>query len=731
MAGGRVSLSLIAIGALALVVAAEERAYRATSNKSPPTEAKLDFTPVSRISPERDWPSGADIAVPKLPEIASSPGADIAPKLPEMAPPPGANIAPKLPEAAPAPGPDLSRMIAAAALYQKGDLAGGDALAKALNDPLQRVALEWIALKSSPQPDYARLAAFGAAHSAWPANAWLRYRQEAAVYIDRAHPKIAAALFAADPPRTPAGKLALARIARAAGRLEEARALVRGVWRDDDLDGWTEGALLSEFAPLLGRADLKYRAERLLYQEKIAPALRAATLAGPETLALAKAWAGAVGKPLTDAAWNALPAAMRNEPGLIYVRVQTLRRADRVLEAALLIRKAPREAGQNSGDRWWDERRMIARRLLDGGLAKDAYALCAGHSAASVPSRIDAEFHAGWIALRFLGDTQAAAGHFAAAAAIAQTPLAIARTAYWQGRAAEQAQRGDEAHGFYQRAAAYPTAYYGQLAAEKLHRPSLIIRAPSGIATDGARDEATRIVELLYAAKLDGFARSLAFDAARSYRDEAQLAALAAVAGSRRDGPAAGEIGKQAVERGFALDESAFPTFGVPDFAPLANSVEPAVIYSVARQESQFATAAASGAGAKGLMQIMPATARDTARRMGVPFDPARLTADPAYNAQLGAAYLGQLLGAEGGSYVLALAAYNAGGGRVQQWIDAHGDPRAANVDPVDWVESIPFDETRDYVQRVSENLRVYRVRLSGAKTPGEPQTGPMARTDF
>ncbi len=157
----------------------------------------------------------------------------------------------------------------------------------------------------------------------------------------------------------------------------------------------------------------------------------------------------------------------------------------------------------------------------------------------------------------------------------------------------------------------------------------------------------------------------------------------------------------------------------MPGFEPLANSAELAAVYSVARQESEFASAAASGAGAKGLMQILPSTARDTARRMGVPFDPARLIADPAYNTQLGAAFLGQLLDAEGGSYVLALAAYNAGGGRVQQWIDAYGDPRQANVDPVDWVERIPFDETRDYVQRVSENLAVYRMRLTAAaKTP-------------
>ena len=703
MVGVRVSICLIALGALGSAASAQERAPSLSTRLAlaqPGLSAKIDFTPVSRIGKEQE----------------PAPLVDLAARL----------------AGAPDRGADFARFVAAAAIYQKGDLAGGDALAKALSDPLQRAALEWMALKSAPHPDYARLAAFAAAHPEWPARTWLRYRQEAALYNEPAPLEAISAFFSAEPPGTPPGKLALARAARQAGALEEAAALARGVWRDDDFDGWTEGAVLGEFAGQLTPADHKFRAERLLYEEKIAPGLRAAALAGADELALARTWAGAIAKPLTDAAWDGLPAAMKGHPGLLYTRVQALRRADRVLEAALLLRSLPRDAALIDGDRWWDERRMIARRLLDGGLARDAFALCAEHSAVSIPARIDAEFHAGWIALRFLGDWPAAAIHFATAAAAAQTPLAIARAAYWQGRAAEEAHRDEEARGYYERAAAHPIAYYGQLAADKLHRPAPALAAPLAVATGEDRNEATRLVDLLYGAKLDGFARSLAFDAARTYRDEAQLAALAEVVASRRDGLASVEIGKQATERGFALAQSAFPTFGVPDFAPLANSADLAAVYSVARQESEFADLAASGAGAKGLMQILPSTARDVAKRMGVAFDAARLVADPAYNTQLGAAFLGQLLNDEGGSYVLALAAYNAGAGRVQQWIEAYGDPRAPNVDPVDWVESIPFDETRDYVQRVSENLQVYRARLGAlAGTPVEPQTGRVARADF
>ena len=187
------------------------------------------------------------------------------------------------------------------------------------------------------------------------------------------------------------------------------------------------------------------------------------------------------------------------------------------------------------------------------------------------------------------------------------------------------------------------------------------------------------------------------------------------------------EFGKIATGRGFAFDATAFPLRGVPSFAPLAHSADRASVYAVVRQESEFLWRAASGAGAKGLMQILPSTAADTARRAGVAFDFARLIADPAFNTQLGAAFLGRLIEDEGGSEEIAFAAYNAGAGRVAQWLALYGDPRNGTADSVDWVERIPFDETRDYVQRVSENLSVYRARFAAAPPPDRPSVR-MAR---
>jgi soluble lytic murein transglycosylase len=230
-----------------------------------------------------------------------------------------------------------------------------------------------------------------------------------------------------------------------------------------------------------------------------------------------------------------------------------------------------------------------------------------------------------------------------------------------------------------------------------------------------------RAAEALYADGLDELATTLAYEAARSWRDEAQMAAMAEVVKRHADAPTQLQFGKIATLRGYAFDAMAFPSSGVPAFVPLAHSADLASIYAVARQESEFVWHAASGAGAKGLMQILPATAASTAKREGVAYDYARLIVDPSFNTQLGAAFLGQVMEDEGGSRAMAFAAYNAGPGRVAQWIAAYGDPRNG-ADPVDWVERIPFDETRDYVQRVSENLGVYKQRFE----EDPPQVGQL-----
>jgi soluble lytic murein transglycosylase len=669
--------------------------------------AEVDAAPIAAIEPA---PAPAPTSTPAA-EVDAPPIGAVEPA-PAPAPSP---VAAPAPDATRVARLDASALAAAAALYRKGDAAGGDAIANKIADPIERAAADWAGLRLAADPDDRRLAAFAGAHPDWPGEDWIRAEQEAHLYTEHAAPPLIAAALAGDSPRTPAGKLAAA---RAAGRGEEAGQIVRALWRDEDLDDWTERAILGEFASALTRADHKYRADRLLYGEKTGQALRAAALAGADEVALARARIAAMNGPLPARLIGAVPAALQGDPGLTFARVQDARRANRALEAAAWLKRAPSDpSALIDPDKWWSEQRMVARELLDIGEYAKAYEICAAAAPASIPARVDAAFHAGWIALRFVDDAPEAARRFAAASAIAETPLSIARSAYWQGRAAEAMGQGEEARRFYERAALHPIAYYGQLAAKRLGRAEIALRAPAIVARGEARQEATRVVEWLYAAGLDDLAASLAEAAAGRWRDEAQIAALAEVVAAHADATTNVEFGKIATERGFAVDAAAFPTFGVPSFAPLPHSADLASVYAVARQESEFAWRVVSGAGAKGLMQILPSTAQETARRVGVAFDLSRLNADPAFNLQLGAAFLGQLMEDEGGSLELALAAYNAGGGRVAQWLAAYGDPRTGKIDPVDWVERIPFDETRDYVERVSENLGVYRVRFAAASS--------------
>jgi soluble lytic murein transglycosylase len=297
-------------------------------------------------------------------------------------------------------------------------------------------------------------------------------------------------------------------------------------------------------------------------------------------------------------------------------------------------------------------------------------------------------------------------------------PASVARAAYWQGRTAQVL--GDEAAATaaYTEAAQHVATYYGQLARSKLGLSDLPLRQTHKLATGDGRELSIRVAEFFYALGESDFALPIISDAAKYFADEGQIAALGKVVETGRDARATLILGKLATQRGIPLDDFAFPTFGVPYYQPVANSADKTIVYAIARQESAFAPTATSTAGAKGLMQLMPDTARRAALHAGITLDMAKLNTDAALNARIGAAHLGELFAEEGGSYVLTFAAYNAGGKRVKEWIAAHGDPRRRDVDPVDWIELIPITETRDYVQRIIENMQVYRTRFGVASRP-------------
>jgi soluble lytic murein transglycosylase len=654
-------------------------------------------------------------SLPPSPPVAPAPPVTPAPEIPAPVAP-----VPAVPLAPPPPPPlaetiDLEPLKTAVAAYRKGRLAEGDAVAETIDDKAVRGMLEWVALRTQASAvSFERIAAFLDAFPDYPGTLPFRRRAEAALIADRRSAEVVRAYFHGREPISPAGRIALARALLAEGREGEAFALARRSWLGDHLGAGLEKIVLAAFGEKLTAGDHRLRAERYLFAGNGEAALRNATRVSPDYVALAKvrlASAKAKG-PIPQKQIDAVPAAMKKDISFAFLQAQQARRSGKTAEAVKALAEVPRDpALLGDGDGWWTERRLIARKLLDEGDAKGAYAVVANHAAEEPAERIDAEWHAGWIALRFEQDAERAAKHFAEAAKLAETPISVARACYWQGRAAEALGKADEAKDFYGRAGEHPVAYYGQLARAKLGLTELPVRRT--VAASLAHLPGFRAARLLYAIDAPDLAGQLLLDLAQRMQDTAALEAIADVARQRQDVKTLLAIGKTSLQRGFPLDEAAFPTFGVPDFPVVGDEMERAIVHAIARQESAFDPGAVSHAGALGLMQMMPATARETAKRANLPFEIDRLTRDPLYSAQMGAAHLNDLLDDWRGSYVLTFASYNAGPGNVRKWIAAYGDPRSPDVDAVDWIERIPFTETRNYVQRVMENLQVYRQRLN------------------
>ncbi|MGU3538998.1 lytic transglycosylase domain-containing protein [Methylobacterium sp. A54F] len=689
-------------------------------------KAPLDAVAADALRVEAKAPEAARPALPAgaTAYASADPDAPVAFPLPDAAVAPAAPV-PEVPDparAARSGETDVTLLRQAIDFYRKGRVADGDRLRDGFTDPAARALLDWIAIRAGAGIGFERTVAFARSNPDWPAGALLRRRAEEALLSERKAPAVVRAYFGATRPQSAPGKFALALAFRAEGLDGDAATLVRELWREETFGRSLEARVLDAFPGALTRIDHRARMERALMKEDWEAAGRAAGYAGGAMQTLVRARRAVEDKSSGAlAALNAVPPSLRSDASYIFSKAQYFRRADKADAAAAVLATAPTNPEVLvDGDEWWVERRIVARKLMDAGNSRTAYAVASGHSARTTEKRIEAEFHAGWIALRFTGDAATGARHFARAAEIAETPISIARAAYWQGRAADAAGEAEAARAFYERAALQPIAYYGQLARAKLGQASLTLREPAEL--DGPGRAAfedrlcVRALRLLGAASLKELALPLYIDAAQKMTDAREVQALGDLATEMRDARALVAIGKLAVQRGLPLDAHAYPTIGIPTYEAFSAVplVERAMVFAIARQESQFDPRAQSGVGARGLMQMMPATAQRTARRVSTTYDQDRLGSDPAYNARLGQAHLGELMEDWRGSYVLAFASYNAGGGNVKKWIDAYGDPRRGDVDAVDWVERIPFTETRNYVQRVMENLQIYRSRLDG-----------------
>ncbi|UPJ55053.1 lytic transglycosylase domain-containing protein [Bradyrhizobium sp. 192] len=615
---------------------------------------------------------------------------------------------------------DLAALKDAIDLARKGKTDDASAARDRIIDPAGQKVADWFMLRHSDSTaNFKRYAAFLAANPDWPSRTLLRRRAEARLWQEKSD---AATVhkFTMDRPISAKGKFALARVLLTEGDTDRATRLVREAWRTDELSERSEEDAYEAFRDLLTAEDHRARMDKRLGAKDYAGARRAAKRLGEDALAIVKACAAVTGKAskakddLED-----VPAEARRDLGYVLCRAQWHLQKDRIDDAAeLILAAAPDTMASQDTDAWWRERRMLARKLLDQGKFKAAYDVV---RTAAVPEkevyRVDYHFMCGWIALRFLRDPQAAMAHFAAIDEGSANPIALSRANYWRGRAAEAMGATADARLSYRAAARYPTAYYGQLARAKLGLDRIELRPPSPVlaALDTpAADERVRAAGMLYGIGERDTVFYYAEDFARESTDVAALEALGALAGQRNDARVMLEVGKSALARGLALDHYAFPTIGIPAHQQVAPAIETSVIYSVARTESSFDQRDKSAANAVGLMQVTPEAGRDTAKRFGLTYDWDKMVSDPVYNTQMGAAELSALLSEYRGNQIMTFAGYNAGRGRVREWVQARGDPRDPNVDPVDWVERIPLSETRNYVQRVMENVLVYRARFEG-----------------
>ena len=409
-------------------------------------------------------------------------------------------------------------------------------------------------------------------------------------------------------------------------------------------------------------------------------------------------------------------------PATLLARAKTLRREKADDDLWSLLRSIdPNTADLADPDHWWEFRRSEVRHALNEARPKTAYAIASVHGPLDGENLADAEFLAGWIALRYLKDPVRAASHFKASASVKGWVRKEARAAYWLGRAKLELRSREEAEKLFADGASHFYTFYGSLARQAIRNPACEFRAPLRPSAESiaafVNEDAFKAVIIAKQLDLQPILIAFVLDLARQIRDPQQMVLLMELVQRTVPVHVAVHAAKIALLRGFEADIYAFPPL-LPAYTSAGNNgkLEPALLNALTRQESEFHTGSVSRAGARGLMQLMPQTAKHVAAANKMKYEAGRLISDPSYNVTLGSAFLAQLVSGYGGSYVLSLAAYNAGPGRVTQWINEFGDPRDKSVDPIDWVERIPFTETREYIQRILESTQLYRCRFEDKK---------------
>lgn len=579
-------------------------------------------------------------------------------------------------------------------------------------DPLLAKVIQWLDLsRPGPGRDFKEMTAFLKANPDWPLRYTLTQQAERAM-PDYLKPQDVLQWFGEREPNTAEGAMKLAAALLATRQERRAEHVAQTAWVERNFSREDEQTFLQRFGHLIQGKQHWARLDRLLWENAHDAVIRQIARVDKDRQALARARMKLADQAKdAAAAVAAVPQSLRGDPGLVFERARYLRRQDKFEQAADLLDPPPQNVPQP--DLMWGELKRAARGLLDDGNVSAAYRLAAAHGSDSGEAFAEGEFLAGWIALRFLDDAPTAMRHFTSLYAGTTSIISQSRGAYWAGRAAEQMGDMAKAQDWYKAASKGITSFYGQVAALRVAEKREIRLAgtpkPSAKEKQGfEKKELVRVVRQLTAIGEGDRTRLFLSKLMELSTRPAEYQLVAGLASeiNRRDFAVA--VAKEARTRGVEMIDYLYPVIKLPD----GDNPEPALILGLIRQESAFDPAAVSSAGARGLMQLLPSTAKEVAKKIGVKFAEKRLS-EPSYNVTLGRAYVDNLLGRFEGSYVLAAAAYNAGPSRARDWIFTYGDPRQRNVDVIDWIESLPFDETRNYVMRVLENTQIYRARLN------------------
>ncbi len=629
--------------------------------------------------------------------------------------PPPSEIVQAIGSAKPLSEAEAAALGAALKAIDDGRFADASAAVGSFNNKLLSRIVEWHALRVAPKTEAPFQAYVDLLRDTadWPEPEVLRRQAE-----DRITAATPAATvwkyFTENPPLTSAGHMRRLEAAQSVSPKDVQR-LASESWRTATFRPADEQEFLNKYGPSLTADDNIARFDRIMREGRPQVAKDMLSKLPPTYQPVANArLAMATRAADTVQILRGVAPAQLDAPAIRLERLQWLRRTGNLGEAKAMLAAPATGQSTTQTDAWLSEQQQVTRDLLAAGHAADAYAVIVQHGQTRGLAFAEAEFLAGWIALRHLKKPGDGIKHFQILYDGVSTDISKSRAAYWMGRAIEASGRPKDANEWYGRAAGYGQTFYGQLAARKL--PGGAARMPNDPSVSDADRLALGGREMVTIARYLGQAgasertQPFLLKLARMVNGAGETQLLAQLATELKRPDIAVAIARRATDSGITLFDASFPVIELGN----TGSIERALALAVTRQESAFYSGAVSPSGALGLMQLMPATAREVAGKAGVPYVQDKLTRDPAYNVSLGTQYLGDMLAKFGGSYELALAAYNAGPGRVSRWLDSIGDPRAGKIDMVDWIEMIPVRETRNYVQRIMEGVGVYRDRLNG-----------------